>query len=120
MRSRLNVHPMKSSRSPIDQFLYYLLMHSIVSINAGFSPITNVSSTYMKTIPVSSSFNLYKRQGPVFHFFNPAFGVIFLMYYLNQKRGTCTRPYIFFISVNNFSYIYSYSITSAIPSGIFM
>ena len=42
------------------------------------------------------------------------------MYYLNQKRASCMRPYIHCININIFLYLYYYSSTSAIPSSIFM
>ena len=75
-------------------------MHPIVSINAGLYPISSVSSTYTMTIPVPSLFTLYKRQGSALHYLNPALGVIFLIYSLNQQRAACTRPLIDFIWVN--------------------
>ena len=46
MRSRLILHPVKSSSSPIYQVAHSFLMNSIVYINYSFSPITSVSSTY--------------------------------------------------------------------------
>ena len=46
--------------------------------------------------------------------------VIILMYSLNHQYCACTRPQIYFISVNIYSYIYYSSSTSSITSGIFM
>ena len=53
-RSRLIIHPTESSSSPIYQVVYYLLMHPIVFINAGLSPIYSVSYIYTMTITVLS------------------------------------------------------------------
>ena len=52
VRSRWIVNPKKSFSWPIDWVVYYLLMHSIVSINDGLSLIASVSSTYTVKIKV--------------------------------------------------------------------
>ena len=90
--SCLIVNPEKFSISPIDWFVYSFSVHSITFINYGLSPIARVSSTYMNTITVPSSFFLYKRQQPVLHCLNPDLRVIVVVYSLNQKRYDCTRP----------------------------
>ena len=66
-------------------------MNSIVSINTCLSLIANVSYTYTITMSIQSSFTLYKRQGLVVHFLNPAFGGIVLMYSLNQQPAACKK-----------------------------
>ena len=50
--SRLTVHPTKSYNSPIGQSEYYFLVYSIVFINSGFYPISNVPFKYTVTITV--------------------------------------------------------------------
>ena len=87
VRSRLIVHTMKSSSSPIDQVAYYFLLYSIISINAGLYPIEIVSYTYTVTIAVLSSFTLYTIQGSVLHFFEPRLEVHYLDVFL--EPATC-------------------------------
>ena len=120
MRSRLIVNPKKSYSLPIDQFTYYLLVHSIVFMNSGLYLISSVSSTYTMKITVPSSFTLYSRQGSVLNCFNNSFRVVVFMDSLNRQFSSCTRPYIEFISVNISLYVYYSSITSSIPYGVIM
>ena len=100
VRSRLIVHPTKSSSSPIDWAAYYFLMHSILFINYGLSPIYSVSYMYTMKITFPSSFTLYNRQGSVLNRFNPTLRVIVLICSLKQHRDACTRPQIdLFVSI---------------------
>ena len=118
--SRLIVNPTKSSSSPIYRFIYCFLMHSIVFINAGLSPVSSVSSTYTITITVLSSCTLYNRPGLVLHCQNPALRFIVLMYHLNQQCAACIILQRYFIIVNISYYVQCSSSTSDIPSDIFI
>ena len=104
MRSRLIAHSTKSSSSPVDLFAHYFLVHSIISINYGLSPIVILSSTYTINNGVPSPFTLCKIQLSVLNYLYSILRVITLMYYLNQKRDDCNRPQIDLISVSISSY----------------
>ena len=104
VRSRLIIHPKKSSSVSINIVTYYFLVHSIVSISSGLSHFSSVSYVYTMTIVVQSSFTTYNRPLSLLHCLNPYLRVIVLMYYLDQPFDSCTRTQIHWISVYKYSY----------------
>ena len=106
VRSYLIIHPKKSFIVPIDLVVYYLFMHSIVSINDVLYPIYIVSYMYTIMIAVPSSFNPYNRQVSVFNCVDTTLGLLALVYYFNQKRDACIRLYMDLSSVNISPYVY--------------
>ena len=67
MRSRLIVQLTKSSRGPVDKVAYSVLVHSIISIDYGMYPISNVPYRYTITISILSLFTLYRIKLLVLH-----------------------------------------------------
>ena len=92
LSSRLIVHPENFSCWPIYLIIYYFLIYSILSINSGLSMIYSVAYKYKITIAVLSLFTVCKIQVPVLHGLNTAVRVVVLIYFLNQKCTSYTRP----------------------------
>ena len=119
MRSRLIVHPMKSSSTPIDQVTFFLDPFNCIHQLCFTYSCKHVIYIYDDNNSTEFIYSMNQKRTSIL-FFNTDLRFIVLMYYLNQQVYACRRQQIHFITINISLYLYCYSNNFAITSGLQM